>query len=155
MVITTSFDHIWGFKIQVGDEIVFWVSQLPQNFVFQPLGASNYFVSEMPPGFVSRQKRVLSDANGNELASLKVKFNNVELTVGDKLYRLKMKAKGWIMIPFGRYSYKIAELGIKLDVRERTFSCDVVSEDVSLDEVRLAIIIFLHFSRINGWRENG
>jgi len=156
MIVTTTSEINFGFEIKFDNDVIFKVSQLPEKFVFQPGGAGGFFISRESRDFLSHRKFVASDTKGNEIASLSPKLTHTVLTVGgNKSYPVKFKAKGWIVIPFGRYAYEISELGIKFDVRERFFSCVITTDEKSSDETRLAIIVLLHFARIYQWRESG
>jgi hypothetical protein len=153
MIVSTKSDSVFGLEIKLDNQIVFRVSELPQNFVIQPSSSSAFFISREPTDFLSRRHFVLSDENRLEIARLSNKYSNAELVASDRTYRFLHARREFLEVDSRRETHCLKELGIEVDVQCSYFNCEVRTDCPLVNEWQIAIISLLQFSRVWHWRE--
>ncbi len=166
MILSTTLDQESGFSIKLDDKVLFRVASLPETFAFQPSDSVTYFISKEPRDFLNRSKYVLSDAKRTQIARITGEFFGgiifgSKLFVGEKQYRLRLKAKPFFNIGINSEGFLIDELGIVMDsYRPNDGIMSIFSEGNEVrtaiedyDEQQVAIIALLHFARFWKWRE--
>ena len=154
MAIMTTSDWVYGFLIQVDDQVLFRVSKLPDNFVFQSTDGKHYFVTIEGPDFFSRKRIILSDASGGPLAVISRRFFASTLNLNGQTFRIRSKAQSFLTMLFGRQSFEVKEFGVRLDSRSRFMSYEVRTNEDAIDGLRVAIIVLLHYAQILLLRES-
>jgi hypothetical protein len=167
MVVSTKIDDESGFSIRLDDKVHFKVLSLPETFAFQPSDSVTYFISKEPRDFLNRSKYILTDAKRTQVARITGEFFGgiifgSKLFVGEKEYRVRLKANAFFHIGIKTEGYRIEELGIIMDSYRRNDGImsallsdanEVRTAIEEADEQQLAIIALLHFAYLWKWKE--